>query len=437
MPLLHPPRAQSRVPARVFTRVLVAPLVLSAAVLGACGDSSAAGGAETAAGLATVFDSTTPDTVVARTSGVVPARAVRTTIEELRIAPEADDTSLFADVSEFDVGADGRLFVFDRPSNVLLVFDAAGELLHRVGRQGAGPGEFNSNNGMVVLRDGRLALWDSRNARISFFSPDGEFLTSWVVPAGFSTSNGLRSDTTGAVYLYRPVTPPRGDEILGRFGLVRLEDDGAFGDSLVPPDLPVDRVTYIARVDGNTSATGPTHAPRFTWEWHPDGHFVSVATSSYRVEVSRPGTALRIVRDAAAVTVPDDERAWDQERITINLRTTDPGWVWRGPPIPAEKPPVAGLSVARDGRIWVRVATPSEPIPEDERDVQRPNRAPPPRYRDAVVYEVFGRDGRFLGRVGLPPGSQWMQADGDRIWLLQRDELGLPAVTRSRIDPAF
>jgi hypothetical protein len=30
-----------------------------------------------------------------------------------------------------------------------------------------------------------------------------------------------------------------------------------------------------------------------------------------------------------------------------------------------------------------------------------------------------------------------MQADGDRVWLLQRDELGLPAVTRLRIDPAF
>jgi hypothetical protein len=433
MPLLHSRRAHLR----VRSRALLAPFVLCAAVLAACGDSSAFGGAETAAGLATVFDSTTPDTVVARTSGAVSARAVRTAVEELRIAPEADDTSLFADVSEFDVGADGRLFVFDRPSNVLLVFDSSGTRLHRVGRQGAGPGEFNANSGMVVLRDGRLALWDSRNARISFFSPEGEFLTSWVVPAGFSTSNGLRSDTSGAVYLYRPVTAPRGGEILGRFGLVRLQDGGAFGDSLVPPDLPVERVTYIARREGSTSATSPTHAPRFMWEWHPDGHFVSVASSTFRVEVSRPGRALRIVRDAAAVPVPDDERAWDQERITISLRGVDPGWVWRGPPIPAEKPPVAGLSVARDGRIWVRVATPSEPIPEDARDVQRPDRPPPARYRDAVVYEVFARDGRFLGRVGLPLGSQWMQADGDRVWLLQRDELGLPAVTRLRIEPAF
>lgn len=415
----------------------VASLGLIVAALGACGDSSGAPGVGGAAGLVTIFDSIAADTVVARTSGAVPASAVRSVVEELRIAPAADDTSLFADVSEFDVGADGRLFVFDRPSNVLLVFDAAGALLHRVGRQGAGPGEFNSNNGMVVLRDGRLALWDARNSRISFFSPDGEFLTSWVVPAGFSTNNGLRSDTTGAVYLYRPVTPPSEGLILGRFGLVRLRDGGAFGDSLVPPDLPVERVTYIARVEGNTSATSPTHAPRSMWEWHPDGHFVSIASSLFRVELSRPGAALRIVRDAAVVPVPDDERAWDQERITVNLRSTDPGWVWRGPPIPAEKPPVAGLSVARDGRIWVRVATPSEPIPENERDVQRPNGPPPPRYRDPVIYEVFARDGRFLGRVRLPLGSQWMQADGDRVWLLQRDELGLPAVTRLRIDPAL
>jgi hypothetical protein len=422
-----------RNPARRIT--LVSLLALAAACTDAARGAGAAAGAS--AGLATVFDSTTPDTIIARTSGTVPASALRRTVEELRIAPEADDTALFADVYEFDVGPDGRLFVFDRASNVLFLFDAAGALLRRVGRQGAGPGEFNSNNGMVVLRDGRLALWDAQNARISFFSADGDVLSSWVVPAGFSTSNGLRTDASGALLLYRPVTPPRGDEILGRFGLVRLGDGGAFGDSLVPPDLPVDGVTYIARREGSTSATAPTHSPRFRWAWHPDGYFVSVATSTYRVESSRPGTALRIVRDAGPVPVPDDERAWDQERITMQLRSVDPGWVWRGPPIPAEKPPVAGLSVARDGRLWVRVAMPSELIPEDQRDVPRAGRAPPARYRDPVAYEVFSAAGRFLGRVGLPPGAQWMEADGDLVWALQRDADGLPAVTRLRVEPGL
>lgn len=405
--------------------------LLAAACAGAADDASVS-----SAGLATVFDSSRADTVVARTAGEVPAAALRRVTAEVRIAPEADDTSLFAEVSEFDVGRDGRLFVFDRAANVLFVFDSSGALERRVGRQGAGPGEFNSNNGMVVLRDGRLAQWDARNARISFFSPEGTFLNSWVLPAGFSTSDGLRSDTSGTIHLYRPVTPPREGEILGRMGLVRLGDDGVWLDSLVPPDLPVDRITYVARQEGSTSATSPTHAPRFLWAWHPHAHFVSVSTGTYALEVSRPGRALRIERDAPVIAVSGEERAFDQERITQNLRSTDPAWTWNGPAIPSAKPPVAGLSVARDGRIWVRVATPSQLIPEAERDTDRPNN-PARRYRDPVVYEVFAADGRFLGRVELPMSTTWMEADGDRVWYLQRDEDGLPAVVRARVAPGF
>jgi len=416
---------------------LVVLLVLSLPTLFAAGCAREAAVTANAAGLETTFDSSRADTLVARVAGAVPEAALRRVVEELRIAPTADDTSLFAEVFEFDVGRDGQLYVFDRPANALLIFNNEGDLVRRVGRQGAGPGEFNSNGGMVVLRDGRLAHWDTRNSRISFFTPDGEFDSQWTVTGGFSTSNGLRTDSSGAILWYRPVTEPREGEILGRFGLVRVLDGGVFGDSLIPPDLPVERITYVARQEGGTSATSPTHSPRFIWGWHPDGHFVSVATSRYVIELSRPGRALRIERDAPTITVPEDERAWDQEQITHNMVRNQPGWVWRGPAIPAAKPPVAGLAIARDGRIWVRVATNSELIPEAERDEQRADAPPVRRYRDAIEYEVFERDGTFAGRVRLPARATWMEADGDRLWYIDRDADGLPAVVRARIEPAL
>jgi hypothetical protein len=153
--------------------------------------------------------------------------------------------------------------------------------------------------------------------------------------------------------------------------------------------------------------------------------------------VSRPGRALRIVRDAPVIPIPDDERAWDQEQITFQLRSNQPNWTWTGPDIPSEKPPVAGLSVARDGRIWVRVATPSEPIPASERDEQLPNRRPVSRFRDPLEYEVFEKDGTFLGRIRFPHRATWMEADGNLVWYLQRDDDGLPAIVRARIEPAL
>lgn len=383
--------------------------------------------------LATVFDSTRADSLIARVAGSVPAEFVRNATPELRIAPEADDTTLFAEVHEFDVGPDGRLYVFDAASRVLFLFDSTGRLLRRIGRQGAGPGEFNSNNGMVVLPDARLAQWDARNGRISFFSADGEYQYSWVVPTGFSTSHGIRTDRSGTLYAYRPVTPPREGEILGRMGLRLLGDEGVMTDSLIPPDLPFAQVVYVARQQDNTSATVPTHAPRFQWQWHPDGHFVSVSWERYEIEVSRAARPLRIVRDAPAIPVPEAERDWDQARITFNLRQTDPAWQFNGPAIPAVKTPLAGLAVARDGRIWVRVAVPSVEIPEEERDPVDSTRPPPRRYRDAAAeYEVFEATGEFVARVRLPYTATWMEADGPRVWYLDRDADGLPAVVRAR-----
>ncbi len=410
--------------------------VVSVLVLFGLGCGAEGGGDGGEAGLATVFDSTRADTIIARTAGTVPDAAVRHLVETVRIAPEADDTSLFGDVYEFDVGPDGRLYVFDETGHTIFLFNADGTLRRRIGRQGAGPGEFNSNNGMAVLPDGHFVQFDARNGRLSFFTADGDFETGWVVTTGFYTSNGIITDRSGALYLYRPVTAPREGEILGRFGLVRIPGSGAFGDSLVAPDLPVDRIVYVARREGSMSASNAAHSARFHWAWHPDGYFVSANGGAYAIESSRPGHALRIVRDAPVVPVSPAEQAFERERVTASMRGLDPAWSFPGPDITAKAPVVAVLPT-RDGRIWVQVAAASEEIPEAERDPQRPDRPPVARYRQAVIFEAFEPDGRFVGRVVFPRGARLMQADGNDVWYLTRDADGLPAVVRARVEPAL
>lgn len=404
--------------------------------LAACGPGSGAPAADPS-GLATMIDSTA-DTVFARVTGAVPAGAQRRLVEEMAVAPDADDTSLFTDVSEFDVDRLDRLWVFDRPSNALLVFSPEGELVHRIGRQGSGPGEFNSNNGMVVLPEGGVALWDARNGRVGFLDSAAAWRTSWPVPTGFNTSNGLITDRSGSLYLRRPVTPPREGEILGRMGLVRLGEGGTFADSLAPPDLPVQREVYVARVEGNTSSTNSRHAPNFHWAWHPEGYFVAVHGGQGVAVLERPGAKpLVIVREAPPVGVEAEERRQEQASITYDMRQTEPGWTWRGPDLPTTKAPVAGVFTARDGRIWLRVAVASEPIPAAELPIPRDSLRPTIAFRTPVVYEVFAPSGRFLGQVVFPPRTTLMEADGNRAWAIVRDLDDLPAVTRFRIDPAL
>jgi 6-bladed beta-propeller len=406
-------------------------------ILAACSSSGAAPEAARAAGLATSIDSSA-DTVIARVSGSVPAAAVRHLLKELRIAPAADDTSLFTEVFEFDVDPQGRIWAYDRPSNAIFLFAADGHLIKRIGRQGAGPGEFNNDGGMAVLGDSGLAIWDARNGRISLLDTAGSVRRSWPVTTGFSTSNALYTDRLGALYIRRPVTPPREGEILGRMGLVRIKADGSFGDSLAPPDLPVQREVYVAHQKGGTSSMSSRFAPYFYWAWQRDGYFLAAHGGHYEIVVARrQGKPLTIRREMPSVPVLSEERSEEHEQITWQMRQTEAGWTWSGPSLPDQKAPVMGLFSSRDGRIWVRVAVPSERIPDDELPVQRDPKQPVSHYRTPVVYEVFAVDGSFLGRIEFPARATLMEADGNTVWVLARNEDDLPALTRFRIEPGL
>ncbi len=400
----------------------------------ACGPGAAGAGA---AGLATNIDST-GDSVIARVIGAVPGVAVRRLVEEVRIAPGAEDTTLFTEISDFAVDRAGRFWVFDRPSKSIFLFGVDGKPVRRLGRDGAGPGEYRQNNGMVTRGDGGIAIWDSQNSRVSFLDSAGAFVTSWPTPSGFSTDRGLLSDRSEALFLRRPVTPPRPGEILGRMGLVRLETGGTLGDSLVPPDLDVPREVYVAHQKGGTSSTASQFAPNYAWGWHPDGYFVVANGGAYEIILARrAGKPVVIRRQAEPVPIEGAERDEEHARIQYQMRMTEPDWGWTGPPIPERKAPLSGLSIARDGRLWARVPAPSERIPEAELTPPRDPKAPVSHFRTPLVYEVFSSDGRFLGRVEFPPRSRFVEADGNLVWAVVRDEDDLPAVVRFRVAPGL
>jgi hypothetical protein len=386
-----------------------------------------------------VFDSTA-DTVVARVDGQVPVSALRSMTLAMRIAPTVDDTSLFAEIGEIDVDAANRVWLFDFQSHRLFLFDSAGALVRRIGRQGQGPGEFASGNGLVMLPDTGAALWDARNARISFFSANGDFRTSWPIPSGFYTSNGLYIDSAGALYLRRPVTAPREGEILGRMGLVRLGDGGTYVDSLIPVDLPVPREIFIAVSSdgGSRSSTSWRYAPNYHFDWHPHGFFVAGHGGKYEIVIARPdGKPVVIRRTGAPVSLLPDEKAEEKEYITWNMRQTQPAWSWTGPDLPDAKAPLTGITVTRDGNIWARVATPSELIPAEELPPATEKGPPVRRYRSPTTYEVYSSTGRFLGRVPMPPRTTMFQADGDHVWAISRDQDDLPSVIRFRLSHPF
>jgi hypothetical protein len=76
----------------------------------------------------------------------------------------------------------GTLAVAHLSNEEVLLFDPAGRLIHRFGGAGAGPGEFRGMQDMWLLPDGVLAVWAVGNARISYWSPDGELIREQRFP---------------------------------------------------------------------------------------------------------------------------------------------------------------------------------------------------------------------------------------------------------------
>lgn len=97
--------------------------------------------------------------------------------EELSIGEiEGDENYMFGNSIAFNTDEEGNFYVSDPDNNRILKYDPNGKYLLTIGREGQGPGEFQSLSVAKFDKDNNLYITDIRNQRISFFDKDGKFL---------------------------------------------------------------------------------------------------------------------------------------------------------------------------------------------------------------------------------------------------------------------
>ena len=429
--------------ARQRRTLLVGALVASTAIA-ACASDDDAG--STTATWQTVRD-TVGDTLVVRTVGATDAAAALTLVPEVQVGElEGDDEYQFAQV-DFVLPAPGNgLYVWDGSLKALRHYDSTGTFVRQVGRKGGGPGEYEESNGFALVPDGRLAMWDPRNTRITLYDSSGAADTSFRHQSGLFVggSSGLLGDTLGNLYAlhwFRLQGEEREALPGENTGYMVLGLDGAVRDSVFPPRLSVPQASLVASSkDGRSrSMNSVPYATQRVWALSPHGYFVSAVSDRYAVTLARPEGLLRIEREAATVPVDPDDRANQEERITHNMRRMDPGWRWNGPAIPDTKPFIRSLAVAADGRLWVGRHVASVRVEPDTagRGARGPDAPPPARWREPMAYDVYEPDGRFLGHLAVPERTNLLYMRGDHAWGTQRDSLDVPTVVRFRVQPAL
>lgn len=410
-------------------------LAVAATALGCSGESSS----ERARGWQAVRDSV-GDTLVVRTvSGSVWGDTARLVPEVSIGMLEGPPEYTFGQVYSLAVGPDGTIYVVDRHVPALRVYEPDGTYRTTFGRGGGGPGEYQQpDGGLNVLSDGRVLLRDPANARIQVFEPDGTPAGAWRIRGGFNTSNRMIVDSLDRTYTIL-LMDPEAEVRDWRSGLVRIGPDGTPGDTLLLPDTGFEAPRLEARheTDGgvNVSINSVPFAPGEFAVLSPRGWFIHGISTEYFLTLLRPDGPIRIEKDWEPVPVAAGEKREEEDQATRNMRLTEPGWDWDGPPIPDAKPPFRNVYAGEDGTVWVRVSRPG--VRRDDPDYD-PTDADAVReeWSEPVVFDVFDEDGRYLGAVRPPEDFSLYPHPvfaRDRVLATTRDELEVQRVVRYRV----
>jgi sugar lactone lactonase YvrE len=317
--------------------------------------------------------------------------------------------------------ATGRLFLLDGAGKRVLAFDPEGLPLWSRGREGGGPGEFNTPAGLALGPADTIWVVDRGNRRITLFPPrpDAEPAEIALTDESSGLAGKMAVDRHGVVgvamvFSFRPgeeVTyPPR--------RLLRIRRDGTIDDTLwTAPPPSFDRIELTTGNQVAIMLSQRSFSPGFFWERFSDGSFAVAQEADYEIRLLTPdgGERLRIRRDppARAVTEADREKAREEAREQ-SADSSSP-FVRQSIEERIEKmtfadriPRITGLAVDGSDRLWVGVA----------------NELPGETSR----IDVYDRDGHPLGEIRTAPILPTRFFGDSRAVLLDRDELDVQRV---------
>lgn len=417
---MHLSLRRGMVPRRGAARCVVsarrALLGLIVALAAAC-DASATGDGRPASGSSdapgsgevSVRDSAGVTVVENRGGGRAEGRAW--SLEPVRIVGAREGEAAFGRVSSVDLGRGGELYVLDRQSGKVTVWDAVGRPVRSLGGLGDGPGEFRTPTFVRALEDGRVVVGEAYPARIHRFAADGSLRESVRVRPGkggppiLAVMGDWRVTRSGLARVRLSYMSPSHTEgtpvLVGTVG-----SDGAVADTLL---------TW-------TSATTPARLPtifgaEWSWDLAEDGGLVASPGDRYELRRYDPEGGLRRLVRRRVEAIPTTEAMTDRavERFFERFADTDVPQATLASlrdrlEVAPTLPPVQGIHLAEPGgELWVEVPTP-------ERTGQ---------VEEAGAYDVFAPSGRFVGRVEAPEGFRLHGVRDDRAYGVWTDELGV------------
>ena len=332
------------------------------------------------------------------------------------IQPAEGDPGELFDPGNLAMNEQGEIFVKDQKPSVVKVFDAAGNYVRSIGREGDGPGEFRV--AFLAVRGDTLISQDPQNARITTFNAEtGQMITTWRSTCCYWYP--IAVDGQGRVVFFamgEDSTRPNAQAI----GRGRLDGTGI--DTAWVTQRPRDegKVWTVTQGKEMQFMMSVPYQPEDIHGTDSRGSLISGWNGEYLLRTTTDG------QDTVALF----GRSWTPEPVTgaeraaiVEQRIKDQGMEGGVPEdvlraafkpeyIPDIRPAFTSIESDPAGNRWIRL---------ERGDTLN------------VTYDVFDAYGRWLGPVSIP-ASQWSgryqpPAWGtDRVAVVGEGEDGRPVV---------
>jgi hypothetical protein len=327
----------------------------------------------------------------------------------LTFRPLEEEGNGFFGAADVAVLEGDRIAVLDGDAKRVVVYSHDGTFLAQYGREGSGPGEFQMPFEMAAAPGGGVVVYDVLNARLERFSPGLEPLAPERI--GVRDYFGGHLDFSGT-HLVVPTRSSEDPEVpVQGLTAANATDTVAF----VSFQRRGSGVVTLESCGMSLSGMGPVFEPRILWAVGPGGTVLVAGTGRYEVDVYREPDFLLERRIRRPVPVIQATSSMARATVGEGMRVMAPGGVricdasevveQRG--FAREVPPLEALAVSPAGEIFLQ-----RWAPEGEQK----------------TIDVLSLEGEYLGSLGsgfpFPEGF----LEGDRILVIEEDELGLQSV---------
>lgn len=257
------------------------------------------------------------------------------------------DDAFLQQISEVDSDSEGRIFLPDQRALQIHVFDSHGEYLTNIGRDGFGPGEFQSLLSIYIDQNDQLFAFDINQVRNTIFVENSG---NWEPKSIFTVEGqryGIKSaDSDGNLVLQQ--------------GISRSPDPGAFwyeheiakgdlSDGLIEQNtLTIKDMGYLFSDDGLMQRI-------------PFGRTTVVSTDplgniylvwNERFEMAKYSAKMELI-DSLSVAIPNQPITSEENRSTVDRLDNNFKSLARTH-MPDSKPVINNMFADRNGNIWLQ-----------------------------------------------------------------------------------